>query len=164
MRPLLWIKKEIVHVFPVFLFFFFFFVLINWTEAYLFEGSQLRAFHLTEVALTAALIAKIILVVDHWELIHRFRSYPLAYGILWKTLFYWVILFLVRLLIRFVPFAYHGGDHFDLDFERFIHAVPWNIFLSIQVYYLMLLFIFITFQELTFKIGVDKMRQLFFGK
>lgn len=164
MRPILWIKKEIAHVFPVFLFFLFFFILINWIETYLFEGSHLRSFRLSEVALAAALIAKIILVADHWPLIHRFRSYPLAYGILWKTALYWVILLLVRLLIRFAPFVYGGGDHFELDLERFIYHVPWNIFLSIQAYYLMLLFIFITFQELTYKIGVPKMRHLFFGK
>lgn len=157
-----WIRREMAHVLPVFLFFLLFFVLINWTESYLFEGAGIRGFSLGEIAIAAALIAKIILVVDHLPLIHHFRRYPLAYGILWKTLFYWVVLFIVRLLIRFVPFLW--GHPLESDLLIFIQTVHWNVFFSVQVYYLMLLFIFMTFQELTYKIGIERMRELFFGK
>jgi hypothetical protein len=159
-----WIKKEVLHVIPIFLFFLFFFTLINWMEAFLFEGMGVTPFRFLEVAIAAALIAKIVLVVDHLPLIHLCRKRPLAYVICWKTGIYWVLLLVVRLVIRFVPFLFGGGDHFIEDLIRFYSAVHWNIFLSIQGYYLMLLFIFVTFQELTFKIGPEKMRHLFFGK
>lgn len=159
-----WIKKELLHVIPIFLFFLFFFSLINWMEAYLFEGMGVTPFHFLEVAIAAALIAKIVLVVDHLSLIDLFRKRPLAYVIVWKTGIYWTLLLMVRLIIRFVPFLYGGGDHFIEDLTRFHSQVHWNIFLSIQGYYLMLLFIFVTFQELTFKIGPEKMVRLFFGK
>jgi hypothetical protein len=164
MKIFLWIKREILHVLPIFLFFLFFFTLINWMETYLFEGSGIRAFRFLEVVLAAALIAKIVLVLDHLPFIDRFRKHPLAYGIIWKTFMYWVVLLLVRLLIRFAPFFWSSTHHLEWDIIEFFQRVRWNVFFSIQGYYLMLLFIFVTFQELAYKIGIKKMRALFFGK
>lgn len=164
MRLLRWCKKEFFHILPVFLFFLVFFTLINWTEAYLFEKMGVTPFGFLEVAIAAALIAKVILVVDHLTITHVFKKKPLAYVILWKTLLYWIILLIVRLLIRFAPIFFWSKETLAWDFSQLFHEINWNLFISIHVYYLMLLFIFVTFQELAFKIGTAKMRQLFFGK
>ncbi len=164
MRLLSAIKREFFHILPVFLFFLVFFTLINWTEIFLFKRSGITPFGFLEVAIAAALIAKIVLVVDHLPWIHLFRTKPLAYSIVWKTAIYWVLLLIVRLAIRFVPFLFETDTGFREDLDLFIDQLNWNLFISIQVYYLMLLFIFVTFQELTFKIGSAKMRRLFFGK
>ena len=83
--------------------------------------------------------------------------------ILWKTWFYWVLLLFVRLLVDFVPFLFEWGFEFVGAYDQFVIAVNWNLFISIQAYYLMLLIIFVTFQELAYKIGPSKMRQIFFG-
>ncbi|HEY5235071.1 MAG TPA: hypothetical protein VIJ14_02735 [Rhabdochlamydiaceae bacterium] len=164
MRLLLFIKREFFHVLPVFLFFLVFFTLINWTEVFLFKRVGITPFGFLEVAIAAALIAKIVLVVDHLRLIRLFRTKPLAYNIVWKTAIYWVLLLIVRLAIRFAPYFFRADDGFREDLDLFISQLDWNLFISIQIYYLMLLFIFVTFQELTFKIGPHKMRRLFFGK
>jgi hypothetical protein len=164
MRLFLWVRREFLHVLPVFLFFLVSFTLINWTEIFLFEKAGITPIHFLEIVVAAALVAKIFLVVDHLPIIHRFRRRPLAYGIVWKTVFYWLILIVVRILIRLVPFLLQEGSSFEEDFAQFIKHVNWNLFVSVQVYYIMLLFIFVTFQELTAKIGPEKMRRLFFGK
>jgi hypothetical protein len=85
-------------------------------------------------------------------------------GIVWKTASYWVLLLIVRLCIRFVPFFFKADESFSEGWALFVSQLDWNLFISIQIYYLMLLFIFVTFQELTYKIGPAKMRRLFFGK
>jgi hypothetical protein len=164
MRLLKWIKKEIFHILPIFFFFLLFFTLINWIEALLFETAGVTPYRFLEVAIAAALIAKIVLVVDHLNFIDRFKNKPLVYGIFWKTTVYWVMLLIIRLLIRFVPFLLGAPTSFSNDFHQFATHVHWNVFISIQAYYLMLLFIFVTFHELELKIGPAKMRQLFFGK
>ncbi len=164
MRVLLFLKREFLHVLPIFLFFLVFFTLINWTEVFLFKRVGISPFGFLEVAIAAALIAKIVLLVDHLPLVRLFRTKPLAVGILWKTALYWVLLLIVRLCIRFAPYLFKTDDGFRADLELFINHVDWNLFISIQIYYLMLLFIFVTFQELTYKIGPAKMRRLFFGK
>jgi hypothetical protein len=164
MRLLLAIKREFFHILPIFLFFLVFFTLINWTEIFLFKQVGITPFGFLEIVIAAALIAKIVLVVDHLPLIHLFRTKPLAYNIIWKTAIYWVLLLVVRLAIRFIPYLFETDTDFREDMNLFIDQLNWNLFISIQVYYLMLLFIFVTFQELTFKIGPAKMRRLFFGK
>ena len=164
MRILLSIKREFLHVLPIFLFFLVSFTVINWTEVFLFKRIGITPFGFLEVAIAAALIAKIVLIVDHTRLIRLFRKKPLAYGIVWKTAIYWALLLVVRLAIRFVPFLFGADNGFREDLALFIGQLDWNLFTSIQIYYLMLLFIFVTFQELTYKIGPAKMRRLFFGK
>ncbi|HUD00701.1 MAG TPA: hypothetical protein VMR37_00075 [Rhabdochlamydiaceae bacterium] len=158
------IKREMLRILPIFLFFLVSFTFINWVEAYLFEGIGVTPFRFLEVTIAAALIAKISLVVDHTRLIKLFRKKPLAYDILWKITVYWIILLIVRLLIRFVPFLFGPDHNFMDDFMSFRTHMNWHLFISLQAYYLMLLFIFVTLQELTFKIGTKKMRRLFFGK
>ena len=164
MRLLLWIKKEIVHILFVFFFFLVFFTLINWCEVFLFEQAGIAPFGYLEIAIAAALIAKIVLVVDHLSITNVFRRQPLAYAILWKTSLYWILLLIIRFLIRFVPFLFGKGYNFEQDYFEFIGQVNWSLFISVQIFYLMLLFIFVTFQDLAYKIGPKKMRKLFFGK
>ncbi len=157
-------KREFYRILPVFFFFLVFFTLINWIEAFLFERMGVTPFGFLEVAIAAALIAKVILVVDCLNITHVFRKKPLAYAILWKTTLYWIILLIVRLLLRFVPIYFSADAGFKNDLSKMINEINWNLFISIQAYYLMLLFIFVTFQELAAKIGPAKMRQLFFGR
>lgn len=158
-----WIKKEFFRLFPVFLFFFLFFFLINWVEIYLFEEAGMKPFRFVDVVVAAALIAKIFLVGDHLPLIDFLKKWPLIYRISWKTLFYWVLLIIVRLLIRYAPFFFTAGEGEDFGFKTFIEEVNWRLFISFQVFYLMILFMFVTFRELTYKIGHKKMKILFFG-
>ena len=164
MRVLLFLKREFFHVLPIFLFFLVSFTVINWTEVFLFKQVGISPFGFLEIIIAAALIAKIVLIVDHLPLIRLFRTKPLAVGIIWKTAIYWVLLLIVRLCIRFAPYFFKADDGFEGDLVLFISQLNWNLFTSIQIYYLMLLFIFVTFQELTYKIGPAKMRRLFFGK
>ena len=106
MRALLWIKKEFYHILPIFFFFLVFFTLINWIEAFLFERMGVTPFGFIEIAIAAALIAKIVLIVDHIPIIQLFRKRPLIYIIFWKTAVYWILLLLVRFCIKFTPFLF----------------------------------------------------------
>ena len=164
MAVFFWIWRAFTHTLPVFLFFLFFFTVINETEALLFEKMGITPFHFAEIVIAAALIAKIVLVVDHLSVVGIFKKRPLAYSILWKTAIYWILLLIVRLMIRLVPFFFSASEGVQGDIQAFYDQMTWNIFFSVGIYYLMLLFIFVTFQELTIKIGAQKMRQLFFGK
>lgn len=160
-RFLRWIKRGIVHVLPIFLFFLIAFTLINWVEAYLFKHMGVSPFRFLDIAVAAALIAKIVLVADQFRLIALFDREPLFYSILWKTAFYWLLLLVIRFGIRF---AHLSGQSLGEDLGRFIYGPNWNVFISIQFIYLLLLFIFVTLQELTRKIGARRMKKLFFGK
>lgn len=120
-------------------------------------------FHFVQVLIAAALVAKIFIIVDHLPFAHLLGRRPLIYGIAWKTGLYWALLLAVSFAIRFVPYLFHGDGRFQSDLNRFFHEVNWHLFISVQVYYLMLIFNFVAFREVTFKIGTAKLRKLFFG-
>src|SRR3990167_4657206 len=87
-----WLKRELPRIIPVFLFFLIFFTVINWTETYLFEQAGITPFKFAEIAVSALLIAKIVLVANLLPFIALFQKKPHIYSILWKTFIYWTLL------------------------------------------------------------------------
>lgn len=162
MKVLLWIKKEVFHVFPVFVFFLVAFVAINVVEGYLFRRAGIAPVTFLQIVIAAALVAKILLVIDHLKLVNLFKNQPLIWTVLWKTLVYWVMTSWIRLLLRFFPFIVRG-EPLEFDLDNFIWQMDWHFFGAVQVVYLLLFLQFVTGRELTEVIGVQKMRKLFFG-
>jgi hypothetical protein len=66
-------------------------------------------------------------------------------------------------MIKFVPVFWDNSQNLQADLLQSFCSVQWNLFLSVQAYYLMLLFIFVAFKELVSKIGKKKAKELFFG-
>ncbi len=163
MRLVFWIKRETLHLLPVFLFFFIGFTIINGTEKYLFEKAGLTPYSFFEILVAAAVIAKIFLVMDHLPWASWCGKIPLFYRILLKTAFYLFVTMCVRITMRFLPF-FLSGEGLKNDFASFISRENWRLFFSIQGYYVMLLFIFTTARDLTEALGAEKMKKLFFGR
>jgi hypothetical protein len=159
-----WVCKELLKFVPVFIFFLIFFTLINWTESFLFKKAGITPFGFVEIALAAALIAKVIFFLDYTPFVRFFEKRPLIYNILWRTALYWISLLTIRILIRFIPFVLGAKNGFDRDVQLFMEKIDWRLFFSIQVDYLMLLFIFDVFKGLSEKIGYAEMRRIFLGK
>lgn len=162
MRFFVWIKREVLHVFPIFLFFLISFTLINLIERMLLERAGIAPFTLLQIFLAAAVIAKVILVIDHLPLISFFPNKPLIGPIFWKSLLYWTILLAVRAAIRFAPFLMES-ERLSYEWNDYIQKTDWGLFYTIQGYYLFLFFIYVTLRELTLAIGPLKMRKLLFG-
>ncbi len=142
-----WIKKEFRHILPVFLFFFIAFNLINWIESFLLKRSGIEPFSLISIAIGAALVAKIFLVADHVLLNAPVKKKPLIYLVVWKTILYWAITGVVRLLIRLTPFLFLD-EGMSGDLLSFFQEIDWHLFAAVQSRYLMLLFLYVTAREL----------------
>jgi len=156
-----WLKRESLHIAPVFLFFFIAFNIINATEGFLLKKAGLETYTLLDIAVAAALIAKIFLVIDHLPVNLIFLKKPLIYIVVGKTLLYWVIAFLVRMGIRLFPFLFYK-EGLKNEWNLFLAHVDWRLVLSVQTWYLMLLFLFVASRELALVIGPKKMHQIFF--
>ncbi len=152
-----------IHAGIVFLFFAICFTLINWFDLFLFSKRGLTRFNTIEIIFAAALIAKIVIVADHFSFMTLFQKKPLLCPIFWKTTIYWILLLIVRLGVRFVPILIKLHGNFHESYITTLEIIDWNLFISIQGYYLFLLFIFVTFQELAYKIGPKVIRKLFLG-
>lgn len=163
MRFINWVKREFLRVFPAFVFFLVAFNLINIIEALFLKSKGIPPFSFYTVFLAAAVIAKILVVIEHLPFINAFPEKPLICNVLWKTFIYEASAFIVRLLMRIVPPILESKS-FALGYDAFKKAFDSMQFLSIQILYLVLFFTFVTAQELILAIGAVKVRKLFFGK
>ena len=59
--------------------------------------------------MAALVVGKAVLVANKVPLLCRYDRAPLIQPILFKTVFYWVVVFFVRLLERFVHFLFEGN-------------------------------------------------------
>ncbi len=156
----LWLK-EVTHILPPSLYFFIAFNLITFTTNLLIRNYW---FHLAGFLLatgTALIVGKVILVVDKTKLIDRFRGAPLIQPILYKTVFYTAVVFVVRVLERFIHFAL-DGDGFSAAFEAAAVDFSWRRFVAVQIWIFTCFLIYCTATELSALVGEGQMARLFF--
>lgn len=158
-----WLKIEIRHVLPIFAFFFLSFFIISQTETFLLKRAGLRPFTFLDVTVAAALVAKIFLVIDHMPLEGIVSKKPMIYLVVFKTFLYWIVAFAVRIGILFFPYLYFK-EGLVRDWDAFYVRMNWNLMASVQIWYLMLFFLFVSFRELARAVGPVKLRKIFFGR
>ena len=153
--------KEVTHILPPTLYFFIAFNLITFTTNLLIRNYW---FHLGGFLLAtgmALIVGKVILVVDKTRLIDRFRGAPLIQPILYKTVFYTAVVFVVRVLERFVHFAF-DGDGFSAAFEAAAVDFSWRRFVAVQIWIFTCFLIYCAATELSALVGEGQMARLFF--
>ena len=151
MRFLQWIKSQLLHVLPAFLFFYFSFTLINFTEGLMVKNAGVQPFGVLTVLLAAAIVAKVLIAIDFLPIVNIFPLKPLIYNVAWKTFLYSLGSLLVRLLNRLWNHYYGTPIH-------------WTEFWAVQIWYVVLFFVFVAARDLIYKIGPAKVRQIFFGR
>jgi len=148
-----WVKKEFIDLTPVFLFFFFSFTLLKLMESASLHKFGLRIHDLYKLLIGTLLISKVFLVLDHARFMNIFNNRPLIYNILWKTWFYFIGTFILRYLELLI--SHSPNEAFNLMKDP--------RFLMIQVWVLVLVFVFCSTREFIKKMGPDKFKQIFFG-
>ncbi|MDP3158375.1 MAG: hypothetical protein Q8N31_00030, partial [Reyranella sp.] len=88
--------KEMRHVLPPTLYFVIAFNLIVFTTNLLTQGYWFHFSGLLLATGAALVVGKTILVMDKFRLIDRFRGAPLIQPILYKTIFYTLVVLVVR--------------------------------------------------------------------
>jgi hypothetical protein len=111
--------------------------------------------------LAALVVGKAVLVANHMPLLRCYDRAPLIQPILFKTGFYWVIVFFVRLLERFVHFAVEGNPPGDF-FPYLVTTFSWHRFSAISLWLLVLFLIYVTVSEFSHLFGPGELRRLFF--
>ena len=163
MRFINWIKREFLHVFPAFLFFFAAFNVVNIIEALFLRSKGIPPVSFYTVFIAAAVVAKVLVVIDHLPFINAFPNRPLIFNVIWKTFIYEVTTFVVRFLMRVVP-SFLDTESFISGYIAFKSSFDSMQFLSIQLLYLVLFFTFVISHELIIAIGAVKVRKMFFGR
>jgi hypothetical protein len=97
-------------------------------------------------------------------LLRRYDRAPLVQPILFKTAFYWVTVFVARLLERFVHFSIIERNPPGEFFPYLITTFSWHRFSAISLWILVLFLIYVTASEFGSLFGPGELRRLFFTR
>src|SRR5215470_819204 len=115
------------------------------------------------LATTAALVVgKSVLVANAMTLLRCYDRGPLIQPILFKTVFYWAIVFIARLLEHFIRFwlvEHHPVSEF---LPHMAATFSWHRFAAIQIWILVLFLIYVTASELNHLFGEGELGRVLF--
>jgi hypothetical protein len=157
------LRKEIQELIPPTIFFFIAFNLLAFTNALNLKqyGVSLSTFGVA--TLGALVVGKVVLITDKLRFINQFPDKPLIYNVVWKTLIYALAAFLIRYLERLIHFLSRYGSLSSANHHLF-EEVIWPHFWAIQIWLLVLLFLYCGFRELIRVVGRHTVIKMFFGR
>ena len=153
---------EFLEILPPTIFFFLGFNLIVLTTNLILAdyGAQVASFL---IATTSALVvAKAVLVANAMPAIRRYDRAPLIRPILFKTVFYWAAVFIIRLLEHWVRYRF-GGDYVFGGFVPHVVATfSWDRFIAIQLWIFVLFLMYVTASEFNRLFGHGELSRILF--
>ena len=155
-------RREFLHVLPPTLFFFVAFNVISINKALMLREHGIDFAGFAGATVGAMLVGKVLLVADKFPAINRFPEKPLIYNVLWKTMIYMLAVFLVRYVEHLVPVAIEAGKLSGVH-THLLEEIIWPRFWSIQIWLLVLFFVYATAHELVRYIGRDEAMRIFLG-
>ena len=157
-----WWLTQLRHVFAPTIFFFVGFNLILWTKHLILREHDIDFSGFVVATLAALLVGKAVLVTDNLPLMRRFDGGPLIQPILFKTIIYWAVVFVARLLEHFVRFWLIEGNPLEGFLPHMIATFSWHRFAAIQIWILVLFLIYVTASEVAHLFGRGELWRLFF--
>ena len=113
--------------------------------------------------LGALVVGKAVLVANKIPYLRHYDRAPLIQPILFKTGFYWIVVFFARLLERFVHFSLEGNAPVDF-FPYLITTFSWQRFAAISLWLLVLFLIYVTAAEFSNIFGPGEIPRLLFTR
>ena len=151
----------VAEVIPPTLYFLIAFNLIVFTTNLLIHDYWFGLSSFVLATTTAVLVGKAVLVANKIRLIDRFRGAPLIQPILYKTIFYSLVVLVVRLAEQFIHLAFDDRG-FGPAFEAALHDFTWHHFTAVQIWIFTCFLIYVTATELSVLMGEGQMFRLFF--
>jgi hypothetical protein len=151
---------EVREALPPTIFFFIGFNFIVFTTNLLVAQYLVAVSNFMLATMAALVVGKAVLVANKMSMLRRYDRAPLIQPILFKTAFYWVIVFLARLLERFVHFVIEGNLPDDFP-SYLITTFSWHRFSAISLWLLALFLIYVTASEFSHLFGPGELRRLF---
>jgi hypothetical protein len=111
----------------------------------------------------ALVVGKAVLVANKIPLLRRYDRAPLIQPILFKTGFYWVIVFFARLLERLVHFLLEGNSPREFG-SYLVTTFSWHRFSAVSLWIFVLFLIYVTASEFSHLFGPGEMQRLLFTR
>lgn len=160
------VRRRLLHEFrsvlPPTIFFFIGFNFVVFTTNLLVADYSIAVSNFMLATVAALVVGKAVLVANAMPFLRRYDRAPLIRPILFKTAVYWVIVFIARLLERFVHFSIVERKP-PGDFIPFLISIfSWHRFSAISLWILVLFLIYVTATEFSQLFGPGEIPRLFF--
>lgn len=162
MKWLKTLKHEFLAVIPPTVFFFLTFTLLVATRRLIDREYGIPLASFGGALIGALIVGKVVLVVDNFRFVNRFPGKPLIYNVIWKTGIYLSATFLVRYLEHLLPFFKQYGSLAEAH-RHLLGEVVWPHFWLIQMWLIVLFFIYCALRELVRVIGKREFVAMFLG-
>ncbi len=157
------LKHEFIAVLPPTIFFLAAFNVISLTSSLMLRQQGIDLWSHAGASIGALLIGKVVLIADKLPIVNRFPDKPLIYNALWKTVIYVSAVFIVRYLEHLVPFILEQGS-LSAAHSHLLGEVSWPRFWAVQIWLLVLFFVYSAFRELVGSMGRAEVLRLFLGR
>ena len=158
-----WLLHEVCEALPPTIFFFVGFNLIVLTTNLLVAQYLVAVSSFMLATLGALVVGKAVLVANKISLVRLYDRAPLVQPILFKTTFYWIVVFFARLLERFVHFLLEGNA--PIDFFPYLSTdFSWRHFIAVSLWLFVLFLLYVTATEFSHLFGPGEVWRLLFTR
>jgi hypothetical protein len=162
-RLLGFVIRQLHEVVPPTLFFAIGFNLIVLTTQLILADYLIHFANFMLVTMSALIVGKAVLVANALPFFRRFDTAPIVQPVLFKTLIYCVVVFLVRFLERLVKYCLAGGTLSGIP-EYVANHFSWNRFVAIQIWVFVLFLIYSIGSELNSLFGNGELVKILFTR
>jgi hypothetical protein len=155
------LKEEFLKMVPPTVFFFIALHIIALVRSLLTSGSGLPPSSTAQIALSALILGKAVLVADMLPAINRFPQKPLAYNIVWKTVIYFAVASTIHYLERLYDATKQAGS-VAAGNHKLLSEIVWPHFWGIQIVILVVILNYCAIRELGRALGEERIFRLFF--
>jgi hypothetical protein len=112
---------------------------------------------------TALVVGKAVLVANALPFLRRFDRAPLIQPIMFRTLVYFAVVFVVRFLEKIIEYWFGGGTLAAIP-EYMAEHFSWHRFAAIQIWIFVLFLIYVTATELNTLFGDGELSKILFTR
>jgi len=152
---------EIREFIPAALFFVVAFQLLALTQSLILHEHGIRISSFVAAAVGGLIVAKVILIADHFPFINRFPAKPLAYNVAWRTAVYFAATIVARYIEQLVHFWRQSGS-FAAANQSMATELNWAHLLCVHLWLLVFLLIYCAATELVRRLGAGWVYDLYF--
>jgi hypothetical protein len=160
-RLLAFVIKELREVWPPTVFFAIGFNLIVLTTDLILADYLVSFGSFMVATMTALVVGKAVLLAKAMPFLRRFDKAPMIQPVLFKTIVYLAVVFLVRFLEKLVEYLFAGGTLSGIP-EYISTHFTWHRFAAIQIWIFVLFLIYTSVEELNARLGDDELMKIFF--
>ena len=155
------LKEEFLKMVPPTLFFFIALHVVALVRSLMTHGTGLPPASTAQIALSALILGKAVLLADMLPAINRFPDKPLAYNVVWKTVLYFAAASLIHYLERLYD-AHKEVGNLAAANEQLLAQTIWPHFWGIQIVILVVVMNYCAIRELGRALGEERIFRLFF--